>query len=151
MPQSFAQIHLHLVFSTKGRIPALQDKAFRDETHRYIGGACNRMDCPAVCVGGVADHVHILCLLSRTISVAGLVQELKKESSKWLKTKGPSLSDFHWQSGYGAFSISQSHGEALRKYIENQERHHAAESFQDEFRRLLKKHGLTWDERYVWD
>jgi REP element-mobilizing transposase RayT len=107
MPQSFAQIHLHLVFSTKGRIPALQDKAFRHETHRYIGGTCNRMDCPAVCVGGVADHVHILCLLSRTISVAGLVQELKKESSKWLKTKDPSFVDFHWQSGYGRFRLAE--------------------------------------------
>jgi REP element-mobilizing transposase RayT len=151
MPQSLAQIHLHLVFSTKGRVGALQNRALRDETLRYLGGTCNNLECPAVCVGGVADHVHVLCLLNRTIAVARLVQELKRESSTWLRGKDPSLADFHWQNGYGAFSISRGHVGALRKYIENQELHHATKSFQDELRRLLKKHDLAWDERYVWD
>jgi REP element-mobilizing transposase RayT len=139
------------VFSTKARIPALQDKSLRDEAHRYLAGACDNLDCPAICVGGVADHVHILCLLGRTISVARLVQDLKKESSKWLKGKAVSLGDFHWQNGYGAFSISQGHVKPLREYIANQQHHHHTETFQDEFRRLLKKHNLAWDERYLWD
>ena len=151
MPQSLAQIYLHLVFSTKERRPFLEDAAIRDEMHNYLGGICNNVDCPILCVGGVADHVHLLCRFGRTITVADLVQELKRESSKWVKTKSPGLHDFHWQNGYGAFSISPGHVEPLRTYIATQEEHHRSVSFQDEYRRLLAKYGLEWDERYVWD
>jgi REP element-mobilizing transposase RayT len=151
MSQSLAQIYLHIVFSTKERRPFLQDKAIRDELHKYLGGTCNNLDCPVLRVGGVADHVHILCRLGRSIAVAELLKELKRDSSQWVKTKSPALSDFYWQNGYGAFSVSPGHVEALREYIANQEEHHRAETFQDEFRRLLTKYGLQWDERYVWD
>jgi REP element-mobilizing transposase RayT len=151
MPQSLAQVYLHLVFSTKNRHPFLQDPAIRDETHKYLGGTCNNLDCPVLRVGGVVDHVHILCRLGRTCSIADLVKELKRESSQWLKSKAPELSDFYWQNGYGAFSVSPIHVEPLRIYIANQEEHHRIITFQDEFRRLLKKYGLEWDERYVWD
>jgi putative transposase len=151
MPQSFAQIYLHLVFSTKERRPFLQDAAIRDEAHRYLGGTCNNLGCPVLRVGGVADHVHVLCLLGRTISVADLVKELKRESSKWAKTKADALGEFYWQNGYGAFSVSPGHVELVRNYIVNQEEHHRQVTFQDEFRRLLTKYGVEWDERYVWD
>jgi putative transposase len=151
MPQSLAQIYVHIVFSTKERRPFLQDGSIRDETHKYLGGTCNNLDCPVLRVGGVADHVHILCRFGRTISVADLVKELKRESSKWLKTKTPKLVDFHWQNGYGAFSVSPAHVEPLRAYIANQEEHHRVKSFEEEFRLLLTKYGLEWDERYVWD
>ena len=90
-------------------------------------------------------------MLSREESIAVPVRELKRESSKSLKTKSPDLRSFYWQSGYGAFSISPSHVEALKRYIANQEEHHGEEAFQDEFRRLLKKYGVAYDERYVWD
>jgi putative transposase len=149
--QSLSQIYVHIVFSTKDRRPFLQNRAILDETHNYLGGPFNRLDRPVLLVGGVADHVHILCRLGRTIAIADLVKELKRESSKWIKTKDADLEQFHWQNGYGAFSVSPGHLEALRKYIANQEDHHRKESFQDEFRRLLKKYGLEWDERYVWD
>ena len=151
MPQSLAQIYVHVVFSTKERRAFLQDEAIRNELHHYLGGACNNLGCPVLRVGGTADHVHILCRLGRTISVADLVKELKRDSSQWLKTKSAALVDFYWQSGYGAFSVSPSHVELLRRYIANQEEHHRQVTFQDEFRRLLKKYGLDWDERYVWD
>lgn len=151
MPQSLAQIYLHLVFSTKDRFPYLQDSVIRNEAHKYLGGTCNQQGCPVLIVGGVADHVHILCRFGRTISVAKLIQELKGDSSQWVKTKAPSVTDFYWQNGYGAFSVSPGHVESLRSYIANQEEHHTKESFQDEFRRLLTKYGLEWDERYVWD
>jgi putative transposase len=151
MPQSLAQIYLHIVFSTKNRQPFLLDQTIRDEMHQYLGGACNNLDSPVLRVGGVADHVHILCRLGKTIAVADLVKELKRESSKWIKTKSPTMADFYWQSGYGAFSVSPGHVEALRTYIANQEEHHRKASFQEEFRRLLTKYGLQWDERYVWD
>ncbi|HMF17765.1 MAG TPA: IS200/IS605 family transposase [Gemmataceae bacterium] len=121
MSQSLAQIYLHIVFSTKERRPFLQNPALREELRKYLGGTCKNLNCPVLCVGGVADHVHILCRLGRTISVADLVKELKRESSKWLKTKAPDLIDFYWQNGYGAFSVSPAHVEALRKYIANQE------------------------------
>ena len=151
MPQSLAQIYLHVVFSTKQRRPFSKDQSLRDEAHCYLGGICNRIDCPVLRVGGVADHVHVLCRLGRSISIAELIRELKRESSQWLKTKEARLADFFWQNGYGAFSVSPSHIEDLRKYIENQEDHHRVETFQDEFRRLLTKYGLQWDERYIWD
>lgn len=151
MPQSLAQVYLHIVYSTKDRRPWLQDVGIRDELHNYLGGTCNNLDCPVLRVGGTQDHVHILCRLGRSISIADLVKELKRESSKWLKTKSPELADFYWQNGYGAFSISPTHVDGLRTYIENQEQHHRRESFQDELRRLLRKYGLEWDERYVWD
>jgi putative transposase len=102
-------------------------------------------------VGGVADHIHVLCRFGRTLSIANLLQELKRESSKWIKTQSNTLADFHWQNGYGAFSISPSHVEEVRHYIATQEEHHRTVTFQEEFRRLLSKYGLEWDERYVWD
>jgi REP-associated tyrosine transposase len=151
MPQSLAQIYLHIVFSTKERRRYLQNHAIRTELHSYLGGTCRNLGCPSLCVGGVEDHVHILCRLSRTISVSGLVRELKRESSKWLKTKSPDLAIFEWQAGYGAFSISPGHVEQLREYITRQEEHHKSESFQDEFRRFLRNYGIEYDERYVWD
>src|SRR6266478_3039305 len=97
MSQSLAQIYVHIVFSTKDRRPYLQNTSIRDELHRYLGGTCNKLDCPVLKVGGVADHVHILCRLDRKISIANLVKELKRESSQWVKTKAPDLADFYWQ------------------------------------------------------
>ena len=151
MPQSLAQIYLHLIFSTKDRRPFLQNTDLRNETQHYLGGICNGLDCPILRVGGVADHVHPLCRLGRSITIADLVKELKRESSKWIKTKSRSLADFYWQNGYGAFSIGPSHVDQLIAYIANQEEHHQRESFQEEYLRLLAKYGLEWDERYVWD
>jgi REP element-mobilizing transposase RayT len=151
MPQSLAQIYLHLVFSTKDRRPFFRDEVIRDEMHCYLGGACNNLDCPVLCVGGVADHIHLLCRLGRTISVADLVKGLKRESSQWAKTKSADLTEFYWQNGYGAFSLSPAHVDQVREYIANQQEHHREVTFQDEFRQLLTKYGLDWDERYVWD
>ena len=151
MPQSLSKISLHIVFSTKARHPYFQDASIRDSAHRYLGGTCNNLGCPVLRVGGVADHVHILCQIGRTICVADLVKELKRDSSKWAKTQSSELADFYWQNGYGAFSVSPDRVETLRGYITNQEEHHRTVSFQDEYRGLLKDHGLEWEERYVWD
>ena len=151
MPQSLAQIYLHIVYSTKNRQPFLQDRLIRAEAHNYLGGTCNNLGCPVLRVGGVADHVHILCRFGRMITVADLIKELKRESSKWIKTKSPELAEFHWQVGYGVFSVSPGHLDGLVNYIETQEEHHRVVTFQEEFRGLLTKYGLQWDERYVWD
>ena len=151
MPQSLARVYLHLVFSTKDRALFLSNRDLRQETHAYLAGTCRQLGSPSLIVGGVADHVHILCYMSRTLSIADLIKETKRESSKWIKTKDGASSDFHWQGGYGAFSISPSHVDDLRRYIANQEQHHRHESFQDEFRRLLRKYGIECDEKYLWD
>lgn len=151
MPQSLAQVYLHLVFSTKHRRPFLQKRDVRDKVHAYLTGICRNLECPSLIIGGVEDHVHILCTLSRKIAISELLRELKRDSSKRAKELGPGLAEFEWQAGYGAFSISPSHVESLRAYIRNQEEHHRTETFQDELRRLLKKYNVPYDERYVWD
>jgi REP element-mobilizing transposase RayT len=102
-------------------------------------------------VGGVEDHIHILCRLGKTVNIADLIRDLKRDSSKWVKSEQPRLSKFHWQQGYGAFSISPSHVGDLKEYIADQEEHHRHKTFQDEFRRLCPKYGLEIDERYIWD
>jgi REP element-mobilizing transposase RayT len=151
MSQSLARIYLHIVFSTKNRKPFLTDKTRRGQCHAYLAGTCHNRGSPSLIVGGTEDHVHILCMLSRQESVAVLVRELKRESSKAIKQKCPGLREFYWQSGYGAFSVSPAHVEILKKYIVDQEAHHRKQSFQDEYRRLLRKYGLEYDERNVWD
>jgi REP-associated tyrosine transposase len=151
MSQSLAKIYTHIVLSTKHRYPFLADESVRTEMHAYLAGSCNNLKCPAIIVGGVADHVHILCVLSRNFSVADLVGEIKRSSSKWVKTKGILLCKFAWQNGYGAFSVSQSQVESVRTYIAAQEEHHRKKSFQNEFRSFLEKYRVEFDERYVWD
>jgi REP element-mobilizing transposase RayT len=151
MPQSLVQIYFHLVFSTKNRQPFLADRAFRSRTHAYLVGICKNLDSPSLLTGGVEDHVHIFCRLSKTGDVASLVRELKRDSSKWIKEENQQLEAFHWQQGYGAFSVSPVHVDPLKQYIASQEEHHRKKSFQDEFRRLCKKYGVPIDERHVWD
>ena len=151
MPQSLVQVYLHLVFSTKDRQPFLRDEKLRTELHAYMAGTCNNQGVDSLQVGGVEDHVHLCCRLSKTLAVSHLIAELKRESSKWIKTKAKDLSRFYWQRGYGAFSASPSHVDGLVDYIRRQKEHHKQESFQDEFRRLCAKYDLEIDERYVWD
>ena len=151
MAQSLAKILLHLVFSSKERRPFLKDHALREELHRYLGGILTNLECQPLIIGGVEDHVHLLFALSRTCTLADAVKELKRSSTVWLKTKSPMLSDFAWQNGYGVFSIGQSQVEDVRAYIAGQEEHHRKISFQEEFRRLLQRYEIAFDERYVWD
>ena len=151
VPQSLAKILVHTVFSTKDRRPFLRDKPLRDELHRYLGGIMTNLDCQPVIVGGVEDHVHLLCALSRTCDAAAMVKEVKRGSSLWLKTKSPDLADFAWQNGYGIFSIGFSQIASVRDYIAGQEEHHRKVSFQDELRQLLRRYEIEFDERYVWD
>ncbi len=149
MAQSLAKIYVHAVFSTKDRTPCLNHTT-RRELYPYMATVLNNLDYPAIKVGGTADHIHILFALSKNISIAQLVERVKKPASKWLKLKGVDFGKFQWQNGYGAFSVSKSNVKKAAEYIENQEKHHRNIIFQDEFRCLLKKHGMAYDERYVW-
>lgn len=150
MSQSLAQILVHLVFSTKNREPWLAED-IRDELHAYIGGIVENHKGTLIKSGSVADHIHLLIAHPRTTAPSELVQDIKTGSSKWLKTKGAKYANFHWQGGYGIFSISPSHRPALEKYIGNQAEHHQKVTFQEEYRRLLSRYEIAFDERYVWD
>ena len=151
MPQSLARLLTHIIFSTKNRQPFLIDPSLRAEMHAVLGGLCSDKSCPPIVVGGVADHVHILCSLSKNIALADLVGHVKRGSSKWIKERDSTVSRFHWQNGYGAFSIGGSQLARVREYIAHQEEHHRHRSFQEEFRGFLKKYGIDYDERFVWD
>ena len=150
MPQSLAGLLVHIVFSTKHRDRIMADD-IRDELHACTGGIIDNLKGTLLHAGSVQDHVHLLAAHPRTCSPAELIEEIKTGTSKWIKTKGKQYKDFHWQAGYGIFSISPSHRLELEKYLDDQAEHHLKESYQDEFRRLLQKYGIEFDERYVWD
>jgi putative transposase len=149
MPQSLSKVLVHLIFSTKHREPLI-GLEIRPRLHAYIVGILDNLKSPSLQTGGVADHVHSLFLLHRTISQADLVEEVKKSSSKWMKAEG-GVPGFTWQAGYGAFSIGESQADTVIRYIQNQEEHHQKVSFQDEFRKFLERYKVVYDERYVWD
>lgn len=150
MAQSLSRILVHLIFSTKDRAPVLTAQ-IRAELHPYLAGVLRDHDCPPLRVGGVEDHVHLLFGLTRTLAVAKVVEVVKTSSSKWLKTKGPELAHFHWQNGYGAFSVSQSDADAVIRYIDRQEQHHRRVTFQKELRSFLALYQVAYDERYAWE
>ncbi|MBN1910124.1 MAG: transposase [Pirellulales bacterium] len=150
MPQSLAKNLLHLVYGTKHRKRWIHaDTA--DGLWAYQAGVFKQWDSPALAIGGYEDHVHVLFVLSRNHPLKNIVEEVKKSSSKWIKTQGPEFAAFQWQKGYAAFSASQSSVDEVKSYIEAQPDRHRKMSFQDEFRALLKRHGLEFDECYVWD
>jgi len=152
MSQSLARVTIHVVFSTKNREPYLRDTDLRHQLFAYMATILrDNVDSPALLINGVDDHIHGLIALSRKFALMNVIKEAKTETSKWLKRQAPELQAFSWQSGYGAFSVSESRLAAVRNYIANQEEHHRKSTFQDEFRRLCARHNLTIDERYVWE
>ncbi|MCX6360190.1 MAG: IS200/IS605 family transposase [Armatimonadetes bacterium] len=150
MPQSFARLHIHLVFSTKHREPLITD-GVRGSLHAYMATVLRNLGCAPVEINSVEDHVHILFELARTVSVSQVVEDVKKSSSKWIKTQGSGLVGFAWQAGYGAFAVSETNVASVRDYIARQREHHQQGSFQDEYRSSLEYHGVAFDERYMWD
>jgi putative transposase len=150
MPQSLAALNVHLIFSTKDRMPFLRDH-IRAPLHAYLAGILEQIGCHPLLINSVEDHVHLLFNLGRTVAISQAVEALKTGSSKWLKTHDPELASFAWQSGYGAFAVSQSNLSAVQDYIATQAEHHRTTSFQDEYRTFLERHDLAYDEKYLWD
>ena len=150
MGQSLAKLVVHLIFSTKNRAPLLLREVC-DDLHAYLVGILRENGSPAILIGSAPDHVHILFVLSKTVPLAKAVEEVKKSSSKWLKTKGPEFAEFSWQSGYGGFSVSQSSIDSVKRYIAGQAEHHRRTTFQEEFRAFLERYAVEYDEQYVWD
>ena len=150
MPQSLSSVLIHLIFSTKNREPLITP-AIEAELHPYMASIFRELKSPTLALDGTSDHIHTLFSLSRVVTIADVVKEVKAESSKWIKTKGPRFKNFHWQAGYGAFSIGQSGVRDLKRYIRSQKQHHKRITYQDEFRKFLKSYEIEFDERYVWD
>ena len=150
MPQSLAKILVHLVFSTKNREPILTESV-REPLCAYASAVLRDLDSHVVAINAWHDHVHILFALSKNHSLSQVVMEVKRATSKWIKTQGKAFAKFHWQSGYGAFSIGQSGVEEVKTYIANQAEHHRVKSFEEEFRSFLKRYQVEFDERYIWD
>jgi REP element-mobilizing transposase RayT len=150
MPQSLARLHVHLVFSTKDRMPLITDD-IRPHLHAYMATVLQNLGTTPVLINSVEDHIHLLFDLGRTTSVSKAVEDVKKSSSKWIKTQGDGFGKFAWQSGYGAFAVSESNVESVRQYIANQREHHRKKTFQEEYRQFLDRHRIPFDEKYVWD
>ena len=150
MAQSLSKIYLHIIFSTKNRCPWIVEK-IQSELYAYMATVLKSWDSPAIIIGGMPDHIHLLLLFSKNYSVSKVIEQAKKRTSKWIKTKGKEFENFYWQNGYGAFSVSQSQLDTVRDYIANQKEHHKHLSFKDEYRSFLKKYEIPYDERYIWD
>jgi len=150
MASTLTRLLVHITFSTKRR-EALIPEEIEPNLYAYIGGICRRMESPLLAMGGITDHVHLLVSLGKTVALADLMLNIKRDSSKWIKEQDPALSAFGWQDGYFAFSIGESVVDALRIYIANQNEHHKTVTFKDEMRGFLRKYGIEWDERYAWD
>jgi putative transposase len=150
MPQSLVKNYVHIVFSTKKRV-RLIDKSIATDLYAYLAGTCRNLESWPIEIGGHANHVHVLCLLSRKIALMKLVEELKSHSSGWIKKKGLNYRNFYWQNGYGGFSVNPKGIEVVQRYILNQEEHHKRRTFKNEYRGFMKEYNMEYDERYVWD
>ncbi len=150
MSKSLVKNFIHLIYSTKNRMPWIP-KDISSRLYAYQQGIYQDWQSPAIVIGGVEDHIHALFSLSKNHAIKTIVEEVKKGSSKWMKSEGTMNPDFFWQNGYAAFSVSQSNTDVVKKYIENQEEHHRTMSFQDELRELCRRHEIEIDERYMWD
>ncbi|PKN26941.1 MAG: transposase [Deltaproteobacteria bacterium HGW-Deltaproteobacteria-22] len=151
MPQSLSAMFIHVVFSTHQRKDIFQNPELRQRVHRYLGGITRNLDSPLYAVGGTTDHVHALIRLGKTVPIATLVKEIKRNSTLWIREQDEfNATGFSWQAGYGAFSVSESNVPAVSDYIARQEEHHRKWTFQDEFILLLKKHNIAFDEKHLW-
>jgi putative transposase len=149
MPKSYTQLLYHFVFATKDRRPFLEP-SIGERLHPYLGGIIREQGGSAIGINGAGDHVHVFARLRQDRSVADILRALKANSSAWLHRTFPALADFAWQEGYGAFTVSASQKPRVKTYVEHQEEHHRKRSFREEFVELLQKHGIEYDERYLW-
>ena len=150
MAHTFTNLLTHVIFSSKNRLPHI-DAELKAPLLAYLGGIVRELYGTALTINGTADQVHLLVRLPPTISLADAMRVLKTNSSRWVHEKWPSHSVFAWQTGYGAFSVSQSNIAGLLRYIAEQEQHHRKVSFQEEFLAYLRRHGIDYDERYIWE
>ena len=148
MAQSLCKLYVHIVFHIKTTSPSIKTEHL-ERLHGYIGQLVNTTGCQTIRVGGINDHVHAVCLLSKDVTVSHLVEEMKRNSSRWIKTLDSCYANFAWQGGYAAFSISQSVVEKTIEYVSKQEEHHRQMSFNDEYIQFLNFYQINYNEKYV--
>jgi putative transposase len=148
MPQSFVQIYVHMVFHTKNNLPLIREET-DSELYSYMGGILKNCKSIPIKIGGTADHIHILCTLPKTMALSDLMEEVKKSSSKWIKTKGDHYRSFYWQDGYGGFSVGKTSVDLVSDYVSNQKKHHCKVTVKEEYIKLLEENGVEFDERYI--
>jgi REP element-mobilizing transposase RayT len=149
MPHSYSNLLTHIVYSTKNRKPLI-DSALESRLFPYFGGILRQLGGKLYVVNGAEEHVHILAELPASIAVAEAIGKIKGSSTYWIHQSFPDRSEFAWQRGYAAFSVSKSNVSAVARYIEQQKEHHRKRSFQEEFEQLLRRHGVAIGERYRW-
>ena len=150
MPSSYTCLRYHLIWSTKHREPLIVDE-FRDRLFEYIGGILRGHGGKLLAAGGMPDHVHLLADVSKQQAIADAVRDIKANSSGWIHETFPQHRAFAWQTGYGAFTVSYSNVETVKRYIANQAEHHRVRSFQEEFVEFLRKHEVEYEEKYLWE
>ena len=149
MPHTFAALYVHVVFSTRDRVADLSPE-LAGRLFPYMGGILKDLKVGPLIINGLGDHVHMLLSVPVTVSMADVLRVVKTNSSRWVHEQFPEHRRFGWQAGYGAFTVSGSRVEDVRKYIASQQEHHRKISFQEEFVSLLKKHGLEYDAGELW-
>jgi putative transposase len=150
MAQTLVQMFVHVVFSTKNRAPLILPEIER-ELFAYIGGVAANNECQLVAANGTTNHVHLLLLLGKKIGLSEVVGDIKRNSSRWVKTKDAKYQHFGWQDGFAAFSVGNTQVALVKDYIARQKEKHAAQKFEDEMRGFFERYNVEYDERYVWD
>lgn len=149
MSQSLSKLYVHLIFHVKNNIGLIRAEDEKD-LYAYMGGVIKSSNSIPVNINGTEDHVHVLCIMSKNISLSDLMEDIKKNSSRWIKTKGTHYQNFAWQGGYAGFSVSQSKVDVVSRYIDNQKEHHKHQTFREEYIQFLKEYGIEYNEDYLW-
>jgi|SRR5690554_1131096 len=150
MSQSLSKLYVHIVFHVKNKKTLIRIEE-QDSLYAYMGAIIKDNQSIPIIINGIDNHVHILCILSKNVALSKLVEEIKRHSSRWIKTQDDFYKSFAWQGGYGAFSVSQSVLERTKKYIERQKEHHKQKDMKKEFVLFLKEYGVEYDEKYIWE
>jgi len=150
MSQSLSKLYVHIVFHIKINAVEIRD-AEKQRLYAYMGSVIKSNESIPILINGTGDHVHILCVMSKNIALSKLVEEIKRHSSRWIKTLDEHYASFAWQGGYGGFSVSPSVHDRTKRYIENQEEHHKKRTFKEEYQMFLDEYGIDYDDKYVWN
>ena len=149
MSQSLSKLYVHLIFHVKNNMSVIKPEDEK-ELFAYIGGIIKLSKSISVCINGTEDHIHVLCIMSKNVSLAALLEDIKRNSSRWIKTKDDHYQSFAWQGGYSGYSVSQSKVEVVERYIQNQKEHHKHQTFREEYIQFLKENGVEYNEEYLW-
>ena len=149
MSQSLSKLYIHAIFHVKYNECLIKSEDEK-ELYAYMGGTVKISKSIPIIINGTENHIHVFCIMSKNVSLAGFLEDIKTNSSRWIKTLGPHYREFAWQGGYAGYSVSQSKVDVVKKYIQNQKEHHKTQTFEDEYRQFLKENDVEYNEDYLW-